>query len=108
MKYNSEEPVRIPRSEPSPLSETLVLVPLTPSMGVLIAAILQKLSSEFLPKCAVSRAHTAVTLNELRVSSHSPRSLAVPPPLAPLLPDPPRPLPFSPPHISLLCICGDK
>lgn len=44
--------VRTVESEPALLSETLVLVRLTPSMGVLIAAILHKLSIEFLPKCA--------------------------------------------------------
>lgn len=38
--------------EPGLLSETLVLVPLTPSKGAVIAAILHKLSIEFLPKCA--------------------------------------------------------
>lgn len=65
--------VRTVESEPALLSETLVLVRLTPSMGVLIAAILHKLSIEFLPKCAFfpSPAHTAVTLHEMSVSSHS-------------------------------------
>lgn len=44
--------VRTVESEPVLLSETLVLVLLTPSMGVLIAAILHKPSIEFLHKCA--------------------------------------------------------
>lgn len=64
--------VRTVEPEPALLSETLVLVRLTPSMGVLIAAILHKLSIEFLPKCAFfspSPAHTA--LHEMSVSSHS-------------------------------------
>lgn len=43
--------MRILKLEPALLSETLVLVPLTPRMGVLIAAILNKLSIEVVPKC---------------------------------------------------------
>lgn len=87
--------------EPAPLSETLVLVPLTPGMGVLIAAILHKLSIEFLPKCAFSLAHTAVTLNEMTVSSHSLCSPAIPL-LTSLLADPPISLSFS---LSLSSLC---
>lgn len=94
--------VRTVESEPALLSETLVLVRLTPSMGVLIAAILHKLSIEFLPKCAFffSPAHTAVTLHEMSVSSHSLCSPAVPL-LASVLPYPPISLSFSLSLISL-------
>lgn len=46
--------MKVLKLEPAPLRETLVLVPLTPGMEVLIAAILHKLSIEFLPKCAFS------------------------------------------------------
>lgn len=93
--------------EPAPLSKTLVLVPLTPSMGVLIAAILQKMSIEFLTKCAFSQAHTAVTFNEMTVSSHSLCSLAVPL-LISLLPYPPISLSFSLSfsHLSVLHLWG--
>lgn len=59
------------KSEPALLSETLVLVSLTRSMGVLIAVVLQKLSIEFLHPMSFSRARTTVALNEMAVSSHS-------------------------------------
>lgn len=63
--------MRILKLELALLSETLVLVLLMPGMGVLIAAILHKLSIEFPPQCAFSRARTVVTLNEMTVSFHS-------------------------------------
>lgn len=99
--------VRTVESEPAPLSETLVLVRLTPSMGVLIAAILHKLSIGFLPKCAFSPVHTAFTLHEMSVSSHSFCSPAVPL-LTSVLPDPPISLSLSPSlsHLSLSNLWG--
>lgn len=97
--------MRILRLEPDPLSEILVLVPLTPSMEVLIAAILQSLSIEFLPKCGFSQSYTAVTLNEMTVSSQSLWSPAVPL-LNSLLPDPPISLSFSRSHLSVLHMWG--
>lgn len=87
--------------KPAPLSETLVFVPLIPSMRVLIATILHKLCVEFVLKSAFSRANTAVTLNDMTVSSHLLGSPAVPL-LTSLLPDPPISLSFSLFLISLL------
>lgn len=60
--------LRILKLEPALLSETLVLVPLTWSMGVLIAAILHKLSSVLF---SIPRACAAVSLNETTAPSHS-------------------------------------
>lgn len=69
------------------------------SVGV--AVLLQKLSVTFVGKCTFSKAHTAVILNELTVSSHLIRSPAVPL-LISLLPGPPIPRSFS--LISLFCL----
>lgn len=101
--------VRTVESEPALLSETLVLVRLTPSMGVLIAAILHKLSIEFLPKCAFfpPLLHIQPSLF-MKCQCHLIHcSLAVPL-LASVLPDPPISLSFSLSLISLFWICGDN
>lgn len=78
----------------APLSETLGFVSLIPSIRVLIAAILHKLSAEVVPICAFSQAHTAITLSEMTVSSHLLCSLAVPL-FTSLFPDSPISLSFS-------------
>lgn len=99
--------MRILKLEPALLSETLVLVPLTPGMGVLIAAILHKLSIEVVPKCVFfSRAHTAVTLNEMTVSSHSLCSPAIPCSLLFSLIHPSHFLSLSLSHLSVLHLWG--
>jgi len=99
--------MRILKFEPALLSETLVLVPPTPSIGVLIAAVLHKLPIEVVPQCFFSRVYTAVTLDEMTVSSHSLCSTAIPL-LTSLLPDPAISRSLSLPLISLFCICGDE
>lgn len=75
--------MRVLKLVPALVSETLVLVPLTQNTGVLIAAVLHELSIEFLPKWDFCGAHTAVTLNETTVSSHSLFHVCPSPPFSP-------------------------